>query len=80
MATVRCDLCGGIFSHRYLASHKRLSHHNGSGPSTAAPATQKEVIQRIVCLYEILSNEGRKRVLRLLTVKDEEVPKNRKIR
>ncbi len=80
MATVRCDLCGGIFSHRYLASHKRLSHHNGGGSTTAAPATQKEAIQRIVCLYEILSNQDRKRVLRLLAAKDEEVQKNRKIR
>ncbi len=77
MATVRCDVCGRIFSHSYLASHKRLAHTN-NGASAAAPATEKEAIQRIVSLYEMLSNKGRKRALHLLTAKDPEVQKDQK--
>jgi hypothetical protein len=67
---VKCDVCGGIFSQRHLASHKRLAHTRNLA-SAAAPITQKEVIQKIVSLYESLSVQGRKRVLRLLTEKNQ---------
>jgi hypothetical protein len=79
MATVRRDVCGEIFRHRYLASHKRLSHNNGGSSRTAAPATQKEAIPRIVCLCEILSRKGGKPVPRLWAAKDQRVQKNQKI-
>ncbi len=69
MTTVTCDVCGGIFSQSYLASHKRLAHAKNC-ESTAAPITEKRVIQKIASLYESLSVNGRKRVIRLLTVKD----------
>jgi hypothetical protein len=80
MATVRCDVCGGIFSQSYLASHKRLAHTE-SGASTAAPATapttEEAVIGRIASLYESLSVNGRKRVIRLLGVKDQTIKDRR---
>ena len=74
MATVRCDVCNGIFSQSYLASHKRLAHAK-KGPSTAAatiaPIPEKEAMQKIASLYESLSAKGRKRVIGLLTMKDQ---------
>ncbi len=78
MATVTCDVCGGIFSQRYLASHKRLAHAKNC-ESTASPITEKRVIQKIAALYESLSVDGRKRVIRLLTTKDQRVQKDHKI-
>ncbi len=71
MATVRCDVCNGIFNQSYLASHKRLAHGKNS-PSTAGPITEKEAIQKIASLYESLSVDGRKRVVRLLGLKGQE--------
>jgi hypothetical protein len=78
MATVTCDICGGIFSQSYLPSHKRLAHRKNS-PSVAQPGTENEAIRNIVFLYEGLSVKGRKRVIRLLTAKDKEVRKDQKI-
>jgi hypothetical protein len=69
MATVRCDVCGGIFNQSYLASHRRLAHGK-SKRSTAPDAVEDETIQTIVSLYEALSPEGRKRVMRLLGEKN----------
>lgn len=78
MATVKCDVCGGIFSPKHLASHKRLAHTRNLA-SSAAPMTQKEVIQNIVLLYESLSLTGRERVVRLLAAKDQDVQNEQKI-
>jgi hypothetical protein len=69
MATVKCDVCGGTFSQRYLTSHKRLAHGKGNG-SAASPTSEDETVQMIVSLYGRLSAEGRRRVLRLLTAKN----------
>jgi hypothetical protein len=69
MATVRCDVCGGIFSQSYLASHRRLAHEKGKG-SIAPRAGEDETIQNIVSLYEELSPAGRKRAMRLLAGKN----------
>jgi len=77
MATVTCDICGGIFSQSYLPSHKRLAHRKNS-PTAAGPGTEKEAIQKIISLYESLSVKGRKRVIRLLTAKGKEVQKDQK--
>ena len=78
MATVKCDVCGGIFNQSYLPSHKRLAHSKNN-PSTATPTTEREAIQKIVSLYERLSVKARKRVVHLLTVKDKGVQKGQKI-
>jgi hypothetical protein len=74
MATVRCDVCNGIFSQSYLASHKRLAHakrgeSNAAVPS--APVSEKEAMQKIASLYESLSVKGRERVIRLLAGRDQ---------
>ncbi len=78
MATVKCDICGGVFSQSYLTSHKRLAHSKNV-PSSAAAITQNEAIRKIASLYESLSVNGRKRVVRLLTAKHQKAPKDQKI-
>jgi hypothetical protein len=78
MATVTCDVCGGIFSQSYLPSHKRLAHSKNR-PAAAGPITEKEAIRKIASLYESLSVKGRKRVVRLLTAKGREIHKDQKI-
>ena len=75
MATVTCDVCGGIFSQSYLSSHKRLAHSKNR-PATIGPITEKEAIQKIASLYENLSVKGRKRVVRLLTAKGRGIHKH----
>src|SRR5438094_10521270 len=77
MATVTCDICGGIFSQSYLPSHKRLAHRKNS-PTAARPGTEKEAIQKIISLYESLSIKAQRHVVRLLTAKDKEVQKDQK--
>jgi hypothetical protein len=74
MATVRCDVCNGIFSQSYLASHKRLAHAKkgaSSAAATIAPIPEKEAMQKIASLYESLSVKGRKRIIGLLAMKDQ---------
>ncbi|HET8924917.1 MAG TPA: hypothetical protein VFN26_18200 [Candidatus Acidoferrum sp.] len=68
MATVTCDVCGGIFNQSYLASHKRLAHGKNL-PSATSQAGEEDAIQTIVSLYERLSAKGKTRVVRLLTGK-----------
>ncbi len=69
MAMVKCDVCGGTFSQRYLTSHKRLAHGKGNR-SAALPTSEDEAVQAIVSLYGRLSAEGRRRIVRLVTAKD----------
>ncbi len=78
MATVKCDICGGEFSQSYLTSHKRLAHSKND-PVSVAAITENEAIRKIASLYESLSVNGRKRVVRVLTAKDQKAPKDRKI-
>jgi hypothetical protein len=78
MATVTCDICGGILSQRYLPSHKRLAHGK-SRPAAAGPIPEREAIQKISSLYENLSVKGRRRVLCLLTRKSQDVREDPKI-
>ena len=77
MATVTCDICGGIFSQSYLPSHKRLAHRKNS-PTAAGPGTEKEAIQKIVSLYASLSIKARRRVVSLLAANDKEAQKDQK--
>jgi hypothetical protein len=83
MATVTCDVCGGIFSQRHLASHKRLAHTkisaSAAGPTTA-PVSERGVIQKISSLYESLSANGRKRVMRLLAAIEKRAQNDQRIR
>jgi len=78
MATVTCDICGGIFIQSYLPSHKRLAHNKNRLAATG-PITEKEAMQKIASLYESLSVKGQKRVIHLLTAKGREVHKDQKI-
>jgi hypothetical protein len=74
MATVTCDVCGGTFSQRHLASHKRLAHTKISASAAApaaAPISEKEAMRKIALLYERLSVKGQKTIIRLLTMKDQ---------
>ncbi len=74
MATVKCDVCGGIFSHSHLGSHKRLAHTKIGLAAVATPTgpiTENELIGRIASLCKSLSIQGRKRVIRLLTEKNQ---------
>jgi hypothetical protein len=76
MATVRCDVCNGIFSQSYLASHKRLAHPKRDASTAAAasaPISEKEAMQKIASLFESLSAKGRERIIRLLGVKDQKI-------
>jgi hypothetical protein len=74
MATVRCDVCNGIFSQSYLASHKRLAHaKKGASAPAPAPITEKEVMQKIASLYESLSVKGQKHIIRLLSAKEQKI-------
>jgi len=76
MANVRCDVCNGIFSQSYLASHKRLAHAK-RGASTAAASiaaiSEKEAMQKIASLYESLSVKGRERIIRLLGANEHKI-------
>jgi len=78
MATVKCDICGGVFSQSYLTSHKRLAHSKND-PSSVAPITENQAIKKIGSLYEGLSVNGRKHVVRILTAKDQKVLKDHKV-
>lgn len=50
--TVRCDICGKLFSSSYVAAHKRLAHR----PPTSA-------VDQIVALFRKLSPIEKKKVL-----------------
>jgi len=67
--TVRCDVCGGLFSSRHLNSHKRLSHGSKSAvPIAENPANDQDAMRKIVDLFGGLSEENKKNVLYRLTV------------
>ena len=67
--TVRCDVCGGLFSSRHLNSHKRLAHGGkNAGPAAENPANDQEAMRKIVDLFGGLSDENKKNVLNRLTV------------
>ncbi len=75
VATVKCDVCGGTFSQRHLASHKRLAHTKMGQAAAAAPSgpiSENELFERIASLCKGLSVQGRKRAIRLLSQKSKE--------
>jgi hypothetical protein len=59
---VRCDVCGGYYNLRHLASHKRLSH--GKKDRFTAPVLDEpDAVNMILALYKRLSAKARKNVL-----------------
>src|SRR5260370_25937656 len=78
MATVKCDVCGGVFSESYLTSHKRLAHSKNDLSSVAA-ITENEAIRKIASLYESLSVNGRKNIVRPLTAEEQTTTKDHKV-
>jgi hypothetical protein len=63
---VKCDICGGLYNSRYLASHKRWAHPK-TEKSEDSYLTESAAAERILSLFGRLSPEGRKRVLQRLT-------------
>ena len=60
---VRCDVCGKLYSSRHLSSHKRLAH---AKDKLAGSAAKERGIQTILDIYNTLSSENKKRVLKAL--------------
>jgi hypothetical protein len=58
---VKCDVCGGIYSRSYLASHKRLAHKESD--SAVSGTNDTKAVDRIVAIYNRLSREAKKLVL-----------------
>ena len=50
--TVRCDVCGKLFSSSHIGSHKRLAHPN-----------EETAVQNILGLFKNLSQKSKKKVL-----------------
>jgi len=67
---VKCEVCGGLFNQSYLVSHKRLAHREKT--ANGAPVTgEPGAIDKILSLYEQLSNQGQKDLLdRLITMRE----------
>jgi hypothetical protein len=62
---VKCDICGGLYNSRYLASHKRWAHPK-KDKCEDSDLTESEARKRILELVERLSPEARKRLLKEL--------------
>jgi DNA-directed RNA polymerase subunit N (RpoN/RPB10) len=50
--TIRCDVCGKLFSSSYIGSHKRLAHPN-----------EETAVQSILSLFKNLSQKSKTKVL-----------------
>lgn len=58
---VKCEVCGGIYNSRYLASHKRWAHHGHNNP--LSQVSEEEAMKQIVALFKGLSPASRAQVL-----------------
>jgi hypothetical protein len=58
--TVRCDICGKLFSLSHVKSHKRLAH-------PTSDLSGEEAAKKILALFKSLSEEEKGKVLRDLT-------------
>ena len=67
---VRCEICGGVYNQRHLRSHQRLSHSMKKGP-VAPVAGERDELDKIVSLYNLLTNQERKALLNLLMAQGE---------
>ena len=66
---VRCDVCGKLFSSRYVKSHKRLAH---PGDKLAGSPAEQYRMKKILELYKTLSAVNKERVLAQLTALKQE--------
>jgi hypothetical protein len=64
---VKCEICGGHFNERFLASHKRLAHRR------KGPSTDKEVVEQILKLFKRLTKEGQHSLVHRLSTVDKPV-------
>jgi hypothetical protein len=67
--TVKCDLCGKLFSSRYVGSHKRLAHAKPKATVLTAPSDETEMILR---LFRDLPLEKKRRLLIQLAAIEQE--------
>ena len=58
---VKCEICGGHFNQRFIASHKRLAHHRKTG------SNEEEILDQIQSLFERLTISGKKDLLSRLS-------------
>ena len=63
--TVKCQVCGKLYNSRYISTHVRLSHPEIARAADPARFEQK-IAKQIVNLFNELSPETRKQVLRTL--------------
>jgi hypothetical protein len=69
--TVRCDICGKLFSSRHVSSHKRLAHTKATSGGARAPENQ---VEAIVQLFENLPAEEKREALAKLMALEREQP------
>jgi len=62
---VKCEICGGNFNERFLASHKRLAHRRKGAP------TENEIAEQILALFRLLTKDGQRKLLHHLSAVDE---------
>lgn len=58
---IKCDICGGHFNERFLASHKRLAHGRKTGPN------EQEIVEQMLSLFKRLTKDGKQNLLRRLS-------------
>ena len=56
----KCEICGGPFNERFLASHKRLAHRQ------RAATKEEELFDQIFALFERLTADGKQNILQSL--------------
>ena len=65
MAIVKCGVCGGTFSDRYLRSHQRLAHP--AEPMKPPPLNEDAITRQITVLFEKLPKHIQKEVIARLS-------------
>jgi hypothetical protein len=68
-ATVKCQVCGKLYNSKYISTHVRLSHPEIARAADPAGFEQK-IAEQIVNLFNQLSPETRKQVLRTIGWED----------
>ena len=67
--TVKCRICGRVYNSRYVSTHMRRTHPEIARAADPARFEQK-IVEKIVNLFNQLSPETRKQVLRTMGLKD----------
>jgi hypothetical protein len=58
---VKCEICGGHFNERFIASHKRLAHHRKAG------SNEEEIPDQIESLFARLTSNAKQHLLSRLS-------------